>query len=71
VSRLQEFLDWVGATDPKFIIVRFVDDAVVEWASAETEVEAMTKRLELKSRGGLVDVFKGAQRPVLDPKMMN
>jgi hypothetical protein len=58
-SKLEEFFAYVDAEKPKFIVARFYDGVLVDYAAAETEKEALTIRDQYKQFGGKVDIFIG------------
>jgi hypothetical protein len=70
-SKLEEFFAYVDATKPAFLIARFYDGVLADYATAETEAEALEIQARFKQFGGKVDIFIGPKNVGPNPKQMN
>jgi hypothetical protein len=70
-SKLEEFFAYVDAEKPAFIVARFYDGVLVDYATAKTEAEALEIQTRFKQFGGKVDIFIGPKNVGPNPQQMN
>jgi hypothetical protein len=70
-TKLEEFFAFVDATKPKFVIARFFDGVLADYASADSEAEALEIQAQFKQFGGKVDIFAGPKDAGPDPLQVN
>ena len=74
---MAELLGWINANKPKWIVARFAgtdraNASLMEYVAAETEDEAKEKWAEFKTKGGLVDIYRGPEQAIgPDPAKTN